>query len=432
MRSDQILSVEGVRGWLERRTTLGARLGGESGDWSIREVGDGNLNLVFLVSGPRGTVCVKQALPYVRAAGPSWPMSAERIRYEHAYYATVAPHVGRAIPEILDFDPPRYALAMEMLTPHEILRHGLIAGRRYEGIGATIGDYVAQASFFTSDLALRFEDKFALMAKFAGNAPLVRITVDLVFTDPYLDSPRNRHNSPALDATVAALRADGALKAAVARCAERFLASTESLIHGDLHSGSIMVSRDDARVIDPEFAFYGPTGFDLGAFLANLLLNWYAQAGLATAEDDRREYRRWILEQARDFWLRFRQRYLELWRSQARGDAWPPAMFASPGDAPAIERAREAHLETLFRDMLGYAGCKMIRRIVGFAHVQDLDGIADPARRGAAELAALAMAERLLKRAGEFASIDEVIATVPEIERTAATAPGGSPSRTVA
>ena len=52
-----------------------ARLGGRPKEWQVREVGDGNLNLVFIVEGPGGSVCVKQALPYVRAAGPSWPMS---------------------------------------------------------------------------------------------------------------------------------------------------------------------------------------------------------------------------------------------------------------------------------------------------------------------------------------------------------------------
>ena len=52
-----------------------ALLGGRTEDWQVREVGDGNLNLVFIVEGPAGSVCVKQALPYVRAAGPSWPMS---------------------------------------------------------------------------------------------------------------------------------------------------------------------------------------------------------------------------------------------------------------------------------------------------------------------------------------------------------------------
>lgn len=40
----------------------------------IIEVGDGNLNLVYLVHGPKGTVVVKQALPYVRCVGESWPV----------------------------------------------------------------------------------------------------------------------------------------------------------------------------------------------------------------------------------------------------------------------------------------------------------------------------------------------------------------------
>ena len=53
----------------------------------MREVGDGNLNLVFIVEGPAGGVCVKQALPYVRAAGESWPMPLERAFFESSYYS---------------------------------------------------------------------------------------------------------------------------------------------------------------------------------------------------------------------------------------------------------------------------------------------------------------------------------------------------------
>src|ERR1700694_2627545 len=63
-----------------------ALLGNHTEDWQIREVGDGNLNLVFIVEGPDGSVCVKQALPYVRAAGPSWAMSPERAFFENSYY----------------------------------------------------------------------------------------------------------------------------------------------------------------------------------------------------------------------------------------------------------------------------------------------------------------------------------------------------------
>ena len=38
-----------------------------------RELGDGNLNLVFICTDHTGaSLALKQSLPYVRAAGPSW------------------------------------------------------------------------------------------------------------------------------------------------------------------------------------------------------------------------------------------------------------------------------------------------------------------------------------------------------------------------
>ena len=40
-----------------------------------------------------------------------------------------------------------------------------------------------------------------------------------------------------------------------------------------------MATEHDTRVIDPEFAFYGPIGFDVGALLANYLIAYLAQPG---------------------------------------------------------------------------------------------------------------------------------------------------------
>ncbi len=40
-----------------------------------REVGDGNINFVYILEGPTGGLCVKQALPYVRIVGESWPLT---------------------------------------------------------------------------------------------------------------------------------------------------------------------------------------------------------------------------------------------------------------------------------------------------------------------------------------------------------------------
>jgi 5-methylthioribose kinase len=48
----------------------------------VREVGDGNINFVFIVEGPVGGLCVKQALPFVRCVGESWPLAQERLKSE--------------------------------------------------------------------------------------------------------------------------------------------------------------------------------------------------------------------------------------------------------------------------------------------------------------------------------------------------------------
>jgi 5-methylthioribose kinase len=408
----RILDADGLVALLGGIDPVRSLLGSRPAEWQVREVGDGNLNLVFIVEGATGSVCVKQALPYVRAAGPSWPMPPDRAFFEQSYYQWVAPHVGAAVPRVHHYDPALYCIVMERLSPHIILRQGLIAGSRYPGVARDIGSFIARACFFTSDLALPFERKMQGIALFAGNTPLIRITVDLVFADPYVESPRNRHTSPQLDDIVTDLRRDGPLKAATCRFGQKFLNQPQALVHGDLHSGSVMVTAGDSRVIDPEFAFFGPMGFDLGAFLGNLLLSWYSQPGHATPPDDRRAQQEWILGQADAFWQAFRATFLRLWTSSAAGDAFPPALFGADRDAAALDAARNAFLAEVFADMLGFAACKMIRRILGFAHVLDLEGIADPGRRSRCEADALALARLLLTHPAQFTSMRAVLDAV--------------------
>jgi len=413
----RILDTDTVPALIGSLPEIRALLGGAPQTWRVHEVGDGNLNLVFIVQGVEGSVCVKQALPYVRAAGASWPMTLERAFFEASYYATVAPYVGGLIPRIYHHHPELYCTVMECLSPHIILRQGLIGGRRYPSVARDIGEYIARASLFTSDLARPFEQKMDGIAVFARNKELLRITVDLVFCDPYRRSERNRHTSPHLDELVADLRGDRELKLAAARFGRKFLNEAQALVHGDLHSGSVMVTEGNTRVIDPEFAFYGPIGFDLGAFLGNLLLSWYSQPGHATAQDNRIAYQNWILEQVEIFWESFRSSFLSLWAGNAQGDVLSTSMFARPEEAHTLELARREFLDGLFADMLGFGACKMIRRIVGFAHVIDFERIPEAAVRARCEANALSMARTLLTEPAHFRSIQDVIDAVPRMAR---------------
>ena len=58
--------------------------------------------------------------------------------------------------------------------------------------------------------------------------------------------------------------------------------------------------------------------------------------------------------------------------------------------------AKEHYLDSVLKDTLGFAGCEMIRRVVGIAHVEDLDSIPEADQRAVCERAALRMGRRLV------------------------------------
>ena len=73
---------------------------------------------------------------------------------------------------------------------------------------------------------------------------LERITEDLIFTEPYMVHEHNHWTSPQLDKTAASLRDDWELKGAVIELKRIFCECSQALIHGDLHTGSVMVSKE--------------------------------------------------------------------------------------------------------------------------------------------------------------------------------------------
>ena len=53
-------------------------------------------------------------------------------------------------------------------------------------------------------------------------------------------------------------------------------------------------------------------------------------------------------------------------------------------------------MQRIFADSIGFAGAKMIRRIVGIAHVADLDEITDADIRSACEKKCLTLARSMI------------------------------------
>jgi 5-methylthioribose kinase len=383
-------------------------LGPDAPGWTVEEVGDGNLNLIFIVKGQRASVVVKQALPYVRLVGDSWPLPLSRAHYEHMALSEQAKHAPKLVPKVHHYDRDMAMIVMEYLSPHLIMRKGLIRGIEYPLFASHIAEFMAQTLFNTSPLATTGPEHKRRIWSFADNTDLCKITEDLVFTDPYRVAKLNRWTTPFLDEIAAQFRRDEPLKAAVQRRKFQFMTSTEALIHGDLHTGSIMVTPTDTRVIDPEFAFVGPMGFDVGAVIGNLLLAYYAQDGHEARVYARSSYRHWILMQVEQVWRLFSRRFLELWDKSRAGDAYVPELFTEPDGAVVIGAERQRFMRGLFVDTVSFAGIKMIRRILGLAHTEDLESIENPAMRAKCETKALTLARRLILDAEKLTGIGDV------------------------
>ena len=178
----RILRDADLRDYLAQLPAVASRLGGSPTDWSINEVGDGNLNLVFIVRGARCGIAVKQALPYVRLVGESWPLPLSRSHYEYralAHQARLAPGL---VPAVLHHNETLALIAMEFLEPHIIMRKGLISGNCYPRFVDHITTFLARTLFLSSDLAVPAAQKKEGIAAFSGNHALCKISEDLIFT----------------------------------------------------------------------------------------------------------------------------------------------------------------------------------------------------------------------------------------------------------
>lgn len=415
----RVLSQADIIAEIARQPELAAILGGRPADWTIRDVADGYINAVFIVDGPEGGVCAKQGLPYVRYHGESWPLDETRAFYEASYMRRLEPVVGSLAPKLLHFDPVLQFIVMEKLAPHTVLRGALVEGRTFPKVGDDIGRYIALAAFHTSDLGVPFERKFEDVALFSGNVSLLRMSVDLIFTDPYVEVWRNRF-VPELSAWAKAFREDTELKTAVAIHRNAFLSNRQALLHGDLHSGSVMVTEAESRVIDGEFSTFGPIGFDLGAFIANLVINWFAQAGYPRPAAERESHRRYLLDQTVLLWETFKREFLRLWETSPEngGDGYPATHFADAAGRARLATIRETYVQAIFDDLVAFAAIKMIRRVLSYAQVGDFLVIEDTVRRAEVQAATLAFARTVLKDPARFRDLGAFLDAIPHFERT--------------
>ena len=402
----QVLTAESAASYVASRPELATRI--DTGSLArVEEVGDGNLNLVFILTDTAGRgVVLKQALPYMRLVGPDWPMRPDRARLEAeitSVHARVAPGL---VPDIYGYDTERFIIAMEDLSDRRVWRGALNDRLRHDGVAEAMGRYVASVAFGTSPLGMDPEDHKRLAAS-TSNGELGRITEDLVFTEPYVDAGRNGV-LPANEPDAAALAADAEMVAAMGLAKWKFMTEGEAIIHGDLHTGSVMVrgsgpdgepggQPSTARAIDSEFGFCGPVAFDLGALWANYLIA--ATRGAALNDVTHQD---WCLDLVVRTWTAFEAEFRRLWPTRVDPRVWHEEL--------------EEHLLAHWReDAWLFAAAKMARRIVGLAKTSDIETL-DPDVRAPAARSVLAVARASVRHREGDSSPESLVALARSLQ----------------
>lgn len=322
------------------------------------EIGDGNLNYVFKVWDNNGnSVIIKHAGEALRISD-QMKVSTDRNRIESEILLIEETYAKGMVPHIYFYDTVMSACGMEDLSDHKLMRYALMEQEIFPKFAKDIAEFMFNTLLKTSDVVMEHKAKKELVKKFIS-PELCEITENLVLMEPYNDiNKQNSFTKQNEEFVKRELYEDEELILEVAKLKFEFMTKAQALIHGDLHTGSIFVKQDSTKVFDPEFAFYGPMGYDIGNVIANLIFAY--GKGL---EKENNEFCDWILKTITEIIDIFINEYNENFEKIATE---PMAK---------VKGFKEYYLDDILKDTASYAGTELHRRTVGMAKVKDLTSI---------------------------------------------------------
>ena len=353
------------------------------------EIGDGNINYVFRIRSLQDghSAVVKQADRLLRSSGRL--LDQNRSRIEAAVLKLEGELAPGFVPEVYHYDEVMAATAMEDVSAFGNLRRELAANRVYPHLSENLPVFMVDTLLPTTDLILDAEEK-KRRVQFFTNPELCKITEDLVLTEPYYNYKDRNIITPGNECFVEKkLYRDEELHAEAAALRLNFMNNAQALLHGDLHTGSVFANETGIRVLDPEFAFYGPMGYDIGNVIGNLYFSWANKIFAHSDEEKAASAVRALKTCIAEVYDKTRERL------EKRYDEWVTLPLYR------IPAFREKWIGSVMADAAGYAGTEIIRRTVGDSKVMEITSVTDPEQRIPMERALVNFGvELIINRAG--------------------------------
>ncbi|WP_024955707.1 phosphotransferase [Sulfurospirillum arcachonense] len=224
---------------------------------SIKEIGDGNLNFVYKINDDTNTYALKHAKPYLKMLGTQFKLTQKRVLAEMnsmEYFHSIAPQF---IPKIYLKDEKEFFFVMKYLKDYSSMREVSNNSFVYESLGEFL--FLVATNNPKNNLYYECEELKEITKNYVFEYPFIKDHEALVIKDDF----------PQIVFSKEFLANKEVLK-------KLFLDSKKTLIHGDLHTDSIMIQKDKIAIIDSEFSLFSDISFDIGNLLAHTLFNTIA------------------------------------------------------------------------------------------------------------------------------------------------------------
>lgn len=225
----------------------------------VKEIGDGNLNFIFRISDESGaSLILKYAAPFLRLLGEDFPLPQSRICVEMhtlSYFRSIAP---QCFPHLYHLDEEAFCFVMEDLVGYKLLQTAQFDQFIPFSIYAKLGSFLAT-------LYTKAPPKHE--TEYYENATLKRMSEEYIFIFPYIE----KHPALIIPSYFTPTPKSALFLQNIDLLLKLFQTEKECLIHGDLHTGSIMMKHETIAIIDAEFSCFAPLGFDIGTLLAHIL-----------------------------------------------------------------------------------------------------------------------------------------------------------------
>ncbi|TXJ39748.1 S-methyl-5-thioribose kinase [Brachyspira aalborgi] len=332
---------------------------------TCKEIGDGNLNYVYRVKNNKKSVIIKQAGVHTRSNSSGRILDINRNKKEAEILTYYGKKFPKLAPKIFYIDETMKLFIMEDLKDCIILRDALIKGKILYHLPEQITDFIIETTLSTADF---FTDAFSKkneVIKYT-NKELCKISEELVFTEPFFNLLKENVFSKRLKKYVEKeFYKNKKLQFEAAKLKYEFMNNPQALIHGDLHTGSIFTNDKYIKVMDCEFAFYGPIGYDLGTLIANLIFSYVYHLNIT----NNKKFMRFIYNAINDIIKLFKKKFLIKFKKDIK-------------DISAKnEEFKKYYLDNVLKYSFGICGLEIIRRTTGCARVKEIESVSDEKKR---------------------------------------------------